>query len=222
MCKGSNGLHFNSISLIKRMIKNTWRIDNLPLDSVEVGVTDKQRLSCEGITLDINISIGNMIHKTTLSDIGKTSNDDGSCVWVNGWHSCQMFSDFFQKAEGRTELLDNLNHSTKSGSLQHLASVKTVTMFQHSNVILGDIINQITSGSHMPKSNFVMVFVVNNVNKIGIEGMDIFKLGEAIKGFSEFFVDGFSAEFDLSHIKCSNTSNFVARMGDCRGLSLGL
>ena len=78
-----DGLHLNRVTLIKRMVKDAWRIDHLPACILIVSVTDEEVLRCERIGLDIDIRICNIIDEAGLADIGEASDDQCACVSVN-------------------------------------------------------------------------------------------------------------------------------------------
>ena len=51
-----------------------------------------------------------------------------------------------------------------------------------------------------------MIFVVERVTQIGIEGMDVVEAGEIRQNLRKTFRDGLLGEFDLSHaIEATNT-----------------
>lgn len=109
---------------------------------------------------------------------------------------------------------------SESGSLEHLASVQTVTVLKESDVVLSDVVNQVTGSVDMSQCDFVMILIVDNVDKISIEGMDIVELGEVLKDFSELFMDILTAELDLSHVERSDSGDVITGMDDSWGLSL--
>ena len=78
-----DGLHLDRVTLIKRMVKNTWRIYHLPARILIVSVTNKEILRRESIGLDIDIRICNIIDEAGLADIGEASYDQCACVSVN-------------------------------------------------------------------------------------------------------------------------------------------
>ena len=134
-----------------------------------------------------------------------------------------MLSDFFKETEGRAKFFYDFDHSTKGGSLKHLASIQAVTVLHHSNIVLGNIVNKVDCSTDMAQGDFIVISIVNDVNKISIEWVDIIHLRETVQNFSESFVNGFSTKLDLSHVKLSNSLNVVSRMdnGWCLSLSLG-
>lgn len=73
----------------------------------------------------------------------------------------------------------------------------------------------------MPQCQFVMVLIIENVEKISIERVNILNLGEMLKRISKFLGDGVLAKFNFSHIERSNSGNSIAGMnnGWCFSLS---
>jgi len=63
MCQSCDGLHFNCVSLVKRMIKDTWGINNLPSRILVVSVSNEKTLSGECIGLNVNVSISHVVNK---------------------------------------------------------------------------------------------------------------------------------------------------------------
>jgi len=62
MCKSCDSLHFNSVSLIKWMVKDTRSIDNLPFSIFVIGVTDEQTLGGESVWLNIDIGVRHIVN----------------------------------------------------------------------------------------------------------------------------------------------------------------
>jgi hypothetical protein len=132
-----------------------------------------------------------------------------------------MLSDFFEETKGGTESLDDLGHSSESSSLEHFASIHGITVLHESNVILGNIVGEVTSSVDVAQSDFVMISVVDDVDKISIEGVDIIELGETFEDFSVFFMDVFAGELDFSHVEGSDSVDGIAGMDDSGSFTLG-
>lgn len=96
-------------------------------------------------------------------------------------------------------------------------------MLHHTDIILGDVVSHVSGSMNMAKRDFVMVSVVDDVDEIGVEGVNVVKFGETVEELTEPFVDGFSAEFDLTHVKVTDTLDVVAGTDDggCLSLSTG-
>lgn len=76
-------MHFNRVSLVKRMVKDAGSVDNLPLGIFVFTVTNKQVLSGKSVRLNIYVCIRDVVYEGRFTDIRETSNDQGSCVCVN-------------------------------------------------------------------------------------------------------------------------------------------
>jgi hypothetical protein len=105
------------------MIQKPRGIEYLPSLAFEISVTHKETLSSEGIVLNIDISVGHVIHERRLSNIWITSYDERFSVSVNLRKPAQMFSDFLQIVKRRFELLYEGAHSSKSSLFEGLTSV---------------------------------------------------------------------------------------------------
>lgn len=93
-------------------------------------------------------------------------------------------------------------------------------MLQESDVILSDTVDEVTSSVDVAQGDFVMIFVVDDVDKVSIEGVDIVELGEAFEDFGEFFMDVFTGELDFSHVEGSDSVDGIAGMDDSGGFTL--
>jgi hypothetical protein len=178
-------------------------------------------LSGKRIRLNFDVSVGDLIDEAGFTGVGETSDQEGTGIRVDSGHSCQMLSDFFEETEGGTESLDDLGHSTESGSLEHFASIHGVTVLHESDVILGDGVGEVTSSVDVAQGDFVMILVVDDVDKISIEGVDIVELGEAFEDFGVFFMDVFAGELDFSHVEGSDSVDGIAGMDNSGSFTLG-
>lgn len=60
---------------------------------------------------------------------------------------------------------------TKCSLLQLFTPIQAVTKLQETNIILGDMVNEMSSRSKLTKSEFVVIFVVQDVHQRGQERM---------------------------------------------------
>lgn len=81
----------------------------------------------------------------------------------------------------------------------------------------------------MSECQFIVVFIVEYIDKVSVEGMDFLNLRERIEDVSEPIVYGLLTKFNLHsslkylpHVECPNARDIVARMHDSRSLSLCL
>lgn len=130
MCKSSDGLHFDSVSLIQWVIKDSRSVDDLPSRVLVVSMANEKALCRKRIRLHIHIGVGHVIYETGLADIGITGEDECSLVCVDGWESAEMLSDLLKIAERRLEFFNKSAHSTESRSLQLFAPVKGISIFE--------------------------------------------------------------------------------------------
>jgi len=65
-----------------------------------------------------------------------------------------------------------------------------------------------------------MILVVKNIEKITIEGVDIFDFGEVLKNIEKFFIESFLTELDFPHIERSNPTDSITWMDNSWRLSL--
>ena len=65
-------------------------------DVIMISVSYKETLGCEGIGLDVDIGVGNIVDERTFPDVGKPSDQQSSLIRVYTWQSRHMFPHFFQ------------------------------------------------------------------------------------------------------------------------------
>lgn len=110
-----------------------------------------------------------------------------------------MLADLFQVGERCLLALEDGTHATQSGTLEALASVRGVSVFDHADHIAGNGVDQRTSSVDLTQSKLVMVPVVKSVTEIGIKGMDIVQTREVRQHCGKTFRNGLLSEFHLSH-----------------------
>jgi hypothetical protein len=71
-----------------------------------------------------------------------------------------MLPDLLQVCQRVLLPLHNSSHSTKSGPLELLTSVERITEFEQSDVIFGDLGDEVASSVELTKSKLVVVLVV--------------------------------------------------------------
>jgi len=222
MSQSCNGLHFNGVSLIKRVIQNTWRVNNLPSGVLVIGVSNEQVLGSESVGLNVNISIRDIVDKAGFTDIGEAGNDQGAGVGVDRRQSAQMLSDFFKIAQGRLKFLQQGTRATECSSLQLLGAIKRVGVLQKTHVVTGDAISDRFSLVTMTESELVMIFIVQHVHQISVEGVNIVQFGETIDNRSQFLIDRFLHKLDFTHVEFANSLDFETLAHLCGRLALRL
>lgn len=114
MGKSCNGLHLNGVTLIEWVIKNTWRVNDLPARVLVVGVTNEQVLCRESVWLNVNVSVRDIVDEARFTDVGETTNDKSSRVSIDRWQSAQMLSHFFQITKRALKFLEKGAGATES------------------------------------------------------------------------------------------------------------
>mmetsp|Transcript_25357 Transcript_25357/g.59748 ORF Transcript_25357/g.59748 Transcript_25357/m.59748 type:complete len:390 (+) Transcript_25357:1345-2514(+) len=218
--KSNNGLHFNGVSLFQGMIQDSRRIDNLPAQVLVVAVTNKQRFGGKGIRLDIDVATGDFVHETRLSYVGQAAHEDRSGVRIQCGKTRKMFSDFFQIRQRRLLSLQDGAHSSQRRSLEALATVGGIGVFDHPNHVPSDLIDERTSRVELSQSEFVVIPVVQGVAKIGIEGMDVVEPRKVGQDGCQSLGNCLLSKFDLPHVEGTDSGNLVPGVDNSWGTTL--
>ena len=83
MSQSSDSLHFNSVSLIERVVKHSGSIKDLPTSIFIIGVTNEQVLGGKSVGLDINVSVRNVVNERRFTNVGESSHDQSAGISVN-------------------------------------------------------------------------------------------------------------------------------------------
>jgi len=95
----SDGLHFDRVSLIQRVIQNTGRINNLPARIFIIRMTHEQALRSESIRLHINIGISHIINQTRFTNIRIARQNERARIGINARQPSQMLPHLLQIAK---------------------------------------------------------------------------------------------------------------------------
>lgn len=157
MGEGRNGLHFNGVHLLERVVENTGGIDDLVTEVLVVEMADEQALGGESIGLDRGISAGDGAHERRLADVGEAGNEESAGGRVDIGQSGQMLADLVEVGERVFQTLDEGGHTTEGGSLQLLALVQTLRVLEETDVITRDGLDQVLGGRDLTEGNLEMV-----------------------------------------------------------------
>ena len=216
MSKGRDGLHLDGVSLVKRVIQNTWRVDDLPTRVLVIGVTNKQVLGRESPRLHIDVGFRDVVDEAGLADVGEAGNDECATVSVNGWESAQMLAHLLEITQARLELLDEGAGATECGSLQLLRAIERVSVLEQAHVIVRNAVTNRLGLVDVTEGQLVMITVVEDVHEIRVERVDIVQLGETIDNCGKFLTDCLLHELDLTHVKLADAVDFET-LADLRG-----
>ena len=123
MSECSDGLHFDGVALVERVIEDTWGINDLPSGVLVVGVTHVQTLSRERVRLHVDVCFGDVVHEAGLADVRVARDDERPIVGVDLGQTGHVFPDLLEVAEGRLEFLEHGAYSAECGLLELLSSV---------------------------------------------------------------------------------------------------
>jgi hypothetical protein len=65
-------------------------------DVIVIRVSYEETLGCEGVGLNVDIGVGDIVDERTFTYVGKPSDQQSSLVRVYAWQSRHMFPHFFQ------------------------------------------------------------------------------------------------------------------------------
>jgi len=222
MSQCSDSLHLNGVSLIQRVVENTWRVDDLPPCVLVVCVAHKQVLCREGVRLHVDISIGDIVDEAGLANIWEASDDESPRVRVNRWQPAQMLSDLFKVAERRLEFLNQGASSTESCAFQLLGAIKRICVLEEAHVVVCDAVRDRLGLVAVAQRQLVMVTIIQHVHQVRVERVNIVQLGEAIDNSSQFLIDRLLHELDFAHVKFANSLYLEALADLSRSLALCL
>lgn len=206
MSEGGDGLHLDDVHILDIVIQNTRGIDDLPSKVLVIGVSNVQSLGRERVRRRLDISPGNLVHERTLADVGESTDDQGSGVGIDSGQTVQMLSNLLQEFQRILLTLQDGRHSTERGTLELLGSVQTVGELEQSEVILGNLVDEMSSLVELTEGDLPVLLVVENVEEMHQEWMQVFEDGEFGEDFTDSLVDGVGAELDLNEERVSEGS----------------
>ena len=130
MSQCSDGLHLNGVTLIERVVEDTWRVDDLPAGVLVVSVAHEEVLCSEGVWLHVHIGVGNIIDEARLADIREAGDDESTRVRVDCGQTRQMLPDLLEVAQGRLQFFEKGAGATQSCSFQLFGAVKRVGVLE--------------------------------------------------------------------------------------------
>ena len=92
-------------------------------------------------------------------------------------------------------------HSSQCGLLELLTAVEGVAKLQQTHVVLGYVIDEVLGGVELPQGQLVVVFIVEDVQKIGVERVNVVQFRKLGDYSSEFIVEGLLGELDLLRVE---------------------
>mmetsp|Transcript_5471 Transcript_5471/g.9261 ORF Transcript_5471/g.9261 Transcript_5471/m.9261 type:complete len:659 (+) Transcript_5471:197-2173(+) len=220
--QSGDGLHFDGVPLIEGVVEDAGSVNDLPSGVLVVGVAHEETLGGEGVGLHVHVGIGHVVDEAGLADVRVAGEDEGALVGVDGGEARHVLSDLLEVAEGGLELLDERAHPSEGGPLELLAAVERVSVLEEPDVVGGHVVHNILGLVDVSKGQFVVISIVKDVHEIGVEGVDVVDLGEAVDDGLQLLVDRLLHELDLAHVELPDPRDFEARRHHGRRLPLGL
>ena len=174
--KSGDRLHLNGVHLLERVVQDPWSVDDLPSEVLVVHMTDKEGFGGESVRLNIDIRPGNLVDERTLSDVWVTTDQEGTGVGIDRGQTRNVLSDLLEVGEGVLLSLHDGSHTTESGLFQLLTSVQRVTELEQSDIVLGDLGDEVSGSVELTQSKLVVVLVVKNVQQGGKERVQVLPL----------------------------------------------
>ena len=197
MGEGCHWLHLDCVHFFELVVKNSRGIDDLVPEVAVLGVADVEGLGGEGVGLDLNVGFAEAVDEAGLSNIGVAGQQNGPLVGVDGGQSPHMFPDFLEVGEWGGYFSDHGAHPSKGSSFEGLAPVEGIGVFDQFEVVSAHILDHVLGGFDVAECQFVVVFVVEDIEEVAVEGVDVLYFGEVVEDVGQFLVDGVLAEFDL-------------------------
>jgi hypothetical protein len=166
MGNGGNGLHFNGVHLLKRVVEDSGGINSLESQVLVVEMTNKQTLGRESVRLNIDIRAGDAAQKAGLSDIGISANQESAGIRVNRGQTTQVLPDLFEVNEGIFQTAADGSHATETGALQLLALEQGLSIFNEADIVTGNGFDQVFSSRDLTEGNSEMIGIVEGVHQI--------------------------------------------------------
>ena len=100
-------------------------------------------------------------------------------------------------------------HSAQRSTFQLLASVKWIAKLDEANIVRRYVVNKVKGNVDLSQRQFVVIFVVEDIHKISIEGMNIFQFRKVCKDLWQLVVKTLLCKSDFAHVKITDARNLV-------------
>ena len=99
-------------------------VSYLPAKVLKVCVTNKERLCGKGVWLHLDVCSCDLVDKARFAHVGKPGDEEGPCVWIDGWETRQVLPDLLEVLERAFVSAHERGHAAQSRALQLLAAVQ--------------------------------------------------------------------------------------------------
>lgn len=177
-------------------------------------MSHEQALGGESVWLDIDVGSSNTLQEAGFSDIGISADEKSSGVRVDRGKTAEMLSHLVEVEEWIFQSSTDCRHSTQCCALELLALEEGLRIFEQSDIISGDNLNEVLCGRQLAESYSEVVRIVEGIEEIFVKGVDVLQTWEAIENEGKLLGEGFLCKFDLSCIEIWDKSVFERCCGN--------
>ncbi|GIX61628.1 enoyl-CoA hydratase/carnithine racemase [Babesia caballi] len=173
--EGGYGSHFDGVALVQGVVQQTGGVDDLPPEVVMVEVAHVEAFRGEAVGLHVHVGLADLVHEAGLAHVGVAGQQEGPGVWVYGGEPRHVLPDVLQVLEAAAQLLYHLGHAPQSGDLERFAPVCGDGELDEAHVLLCDFVEVAASGIAVPQRQLVVVAIVQDIEKVAVEGVDVLR-----------------------------------------------
>jgi hypothetical protein len=178
---GGNRLHLNGVHLLQGVVENSGGVDSLESKVLVVEMSNVQGLGGESVRLNVDIGASDALEETGLSDVGVSTDQEGTGVGVNGRKTSQVLTDLLEVLKGTLKTLGDGGHTSQTSTLKLLALEKRLRVLDKTDVVTSDLLDKVLRGRELSQSNAEMVGIVEGVHQGAVERVDILQAREGLE-----------------------------------------
>lgn len=168
-----DALHLDVVHLLERVVEDAGGVDDLPAHVAVVEVADEEGLGRERVRLHVDVRARDLVEEGGLADVGVPADEERAGGGVDGGETGEMLADLLEELECFVLPLHDRGHATEGGALELLASVERVAELEETDVILGDLVDEMAGSAELTQRELVVVLVVKNVEQGREKGVQI-------------------------------------------------
>lgn len=201
MGNGRDGLHLDRVHLFEGVVEDAGGVDGLEAQVLVVKVADVERFGGEGVRLDVDVGPGDGLQEGGLADVGVSADEEGAGVGVDGGETAKMLPDLLEVLEGALETAGDGGHAAEGGALELLALEERLSVLDETDIVTGDLLDQVLGGRELAEGDPEVVRVVEGVHEGAVEGVDVLETGEGLEDRAELLGEGLLRELDLAQVE---------------------
>lgn len=123
--------------------------------------------------MDIDIGPGDLIHKATFADIRITADEQCTGVGIDCWQSGDMLSDLLEIGQWFLLPPHDSRHPPQRRTLELFATIQRVTKLDKTNIVFGDLGDEVATGVELAESDLIVILVVKDIEQGGQERVKV-------------------------------------------------